>query len=70
MIITKFVYKGNIVGEGKFYQLPRTGDFFKVNCDIYKIEAVMFSNGPDGFMFAVLYLKDGMSETEEKLKHC
>lgn len=65
-----FVYKGRIFGNGNMHNIPHTGDFFNANGDIYKIEAVMYSNGPDGNMFTVLYLKDVMSETEEKLKYC
>lgn len=66
----KFVYKGNLIGNGNMHNPPHTGDFFKANGDIYRIEAVMFSNGPDGNMFAVLYLVDVMPATEEKLKYC
>lgn len=67
----KIVYKGSICGSGNFHQLPRTGDFFKVNGYIFEVEAVMFCHGEGTInnVSAVLYLKDVMPEMEKKLKY-
>lgn len=69
----KFVYKGSICGSGNCHQLPRTGDFFKINGYIFKVETVMFCqeacttiNNVSG----VIYLADIMAETEKRLKYC
>lgn len=68
----KFIYKGSIFGSGNMHQLPRTGDFFRANGYIFKIEAVMFCNevGTGNNMSGVIYLTDVMSETEKRLKYC
>ncbi len=70
---TVFVYKGSVVGNGILHNTPSTGDYIKIPGGIFKIEAVMFNfnvNNVNCKVSAVLYLKDVMSETEEKLKYC
>ena len=67
----KIIYKGTVCGSGNFHQLPRTGDFFKANGYIFEVEAVMFCQGEGTVnnVSGVLYLKDIMASTENKLKY-
>ena len=68
---TVFVYKGNIVGNGFLHHIPSTGDFVNISGGIFNIESVMFNfNVSGGKVSAVLYLRDVMPETKEKLKYC
>ena len=65
---TKCVYNGRVVTTGQFAQMPRVGDFMKVCGEILKIEAILFDVGTD-YAFAILYLRDIMPETKQKLKY-
>ena len=68
---TKIVYKGKVICNGVFApHRPQVGDFLQAGGIIVKVEAVMFDCTENNRGDIILYVKDVMSETEEKLKYC
>ena len=64
----EFVYRGNSFGNGILQQLPHTGDFFKINKDIFKVDAIMFEGAMNN-VSVVIYLIDATIKEEERLKY-
>lgn len=67
----RYIYKGNIVVEGKLTQIPRKGDFIKIQYwdMIFNVDAVMFETLLDNHVVAMIYLTDVSVETEKQLRN-
>ena len=71
MMQVRYVYKGQMIGNGYMTAIPRTGDFIEWQAadKILKVEAVMFKVVLSGDTGAIIYLKDVMDKTEEMLRN-